>query len=267
MGRQRGGASAQERYTYQTAAVMAKHLPQHFKQVSDLPVLTEQERDSLAQCEAAVETLKWAFWLAGKALHIIRDGRLYRVEHETFDDYVQARWGMQANYAHKLIRTWRIAEALFEQESNSLVPIGTTRGVNQAQVWELVDVAEAWDVDRAAWVYRTVVDVDGVAVTAQVLKGAVKALPSMGEAFDETTAAAAIRAYLAGLDDEPAPADPRAVVAQRVRRAVKALDADTVRQAAADPETRQVLRQLLAVLAEYDQDDGGQDQGTALEVV
>lgn len=256
MGRERRRAGAAvERFGFETAADMAKRLPHHFKQISDLSdVLTERERESLAQCEAAIETLKWAFWAAGKALQIVRDGRLYRVGHTTFDDYVETRWGMGRAYADKLIRTWRIAEALFEQESNGLTPIGATKSVNQAQVWELVDVAETWDADRAAWVYRTVVDVDGVAVTAQILRGAVKALPRTEE-FDEPAAAAAIRQYLAALGAGPAIEDEQRSAAARVRRALKALDPDAVRLAAADPATRQALRQLLAVLDEYDDAD------------
>ncbi|MFI6588334.1 hypothetical protein [Embleya sp. NPDC050493] len=39
-----------------------------------------------------------------------------------FEDYVLTRWNMQRNYANKLIRTWRISEALFEQESNGWFP-------------------------------------------------------------------------------------------------------------------------------------------------
>jgi len=246
MGRQRGGNAVAEQWKFQTSADMARELQVLSSQISDLPQLTDPERESFARCEAAVETLKWAFWAAGKALQIVRDARLYRATHATFEEYVLERWDMQVNYANKLIRTWRIAEALFEQESNGLVPIGTTRGVNQAQIWELVKVADTWAVDQAVWVYRTVLSLDAP-MTAQVLGGAVKALP-LREEFDQHQAESALVEYVAGLDE----AKPEPDAAQRIRRAVRGWDTETVRRAAADPETRARLRELLAVLAEYD---------------
>ncbi|MFF4173624.1 hypothetical protein [Streptomyces sp. NPDC001744] len=207
MGRQRGG-SATERFEFKSAIDMARALPNLFRPISGQPTtLTSDERQSLAQCEAAVDTLKWAFWLAGKALQIIRDSRLYRAEHATFEDYCWTRWGMKANYAGKLIRTWQVAEALFDLASNDSVPIGTPRlsleqakKANQAQVWELVSVRETWDVEQAVFVYATVAASD-VPVTAEVLRGAVDALPE-GEEFDKEAAKAAIQSFLDNWGDE-----------------------------------------------------------------
>ncbi|CAM5735274.1 putative protein OS=Streptomyces fumanus OX=67302 GN=GCM10018772_70470 PE=4 SV=1 [Streptomyces fumanus] len=207
MGRQRGG-SAQERFEFRSAIDMARALPNLFRPISAQPkTLTSDERQSLAQCEAAVDTLKWAFWLAGKALQIIRDSRLYRAEHNSFEDYCWTRWGMKANYAGKLIRTWQVAEALFDLASNDSVPIGTPRlsleqakKANQAQVWELVSVRETWSVEEAVFVYATVAASD-VPVTAEVLRGAVNALPK-GEEFDKEVAKAAIHAFLDNWSDE-----------------------------------------------------------------
>ncbi|MGW1037553.1 hypothetical protein [Streptomyces antibioticus] len=207
MGRQRGG-SATERFEFKSAIDMARALPNLFRPISGQPTtLTSDERQSLAQCEAAVDTLKWAFWLAGKALQIIRDSRLYRAEHATFEDYCWTRWGMKANYAGKLIRTWQVAEALFDLASNDSVPIGTPRlsleqakKANQAQVWELVSVRETWDVEHAVFVYATVAASD-VPVTAEVLRGAVDALPE-GEEFDKEAAKTAIQSFLDNWSDE-----------------------------------------------------------------
>ncbi|MFF8293634.1 hypothetical protein ACF068_31120 [Streptomyces sp. NPDC016309] len=207
MGRQRGG-SAIERFEFKSAIDMAQALPNLFRPISGQPkTLTSDERQSLAQCEAAVDTLKWAFWLAGKALQIIRDSRLYRAEYDTFEDYCWTRWGMKDNYARKLIRTWQVAEALFDLASNDSVPIGTPRlsleqakKANQAQVWELVSVRETWDVKEAVFVYATVA-ASGVPVTAEVLRGAVDALPK-GEEFDREAAKEAIQSFLDSWSDE-----------------------------------------------------------------
>lgn len=192
MGGQRR-SQAVERKRFDTAIDMARALPHLFKPIATSPALIGEEAEALAQCEAAVTTLQWAFWLAGKALQIIRDGRLYRATHATFEDYCLDRWGMRDAYANKLIRTWRIAESLFESQSNGSTPIGVMQRINQAQVWELVGVAETWDTQAAATVYRTVATSD-IEVTAAVLKGVVATLPR-GD-FSEENVTAAILTYL-----------------------------------------------------------------------
>ncbi|MEE1812669.1 hypothetical protein [Streptomyces sp. BE133] len=239
MGGQRRG-KAVERKKFTTAVDMAKELPHLFKPISDSPTLIGEEQDSLAQCEAAVETLKGAFWAAGKALQIIRDARLYRETHKTFDDYCDERWSMNRQYADKLIRAWPIAEALYKkQDPANLTPIGVKK-LNQAQVWELVPVAESWDVDTATFVYDTVVEIDGQAVTAAVLKGAVKSLPK-GDEFDREVAAERILEYVSSLSQPPvekvpAPAPP--IEDQIAVRADRAVQADWVRRLAAQDRRR-----------------------------
>lgn len=196
MGGQRPG-KAVERKKFETAIDMAQALPHLFKPISTSLALTGEEQDSFAQCEAAVETLKGAFWAAGKALHIIRDARLYRGTHKTFDAYCTDRWGMERPYADKLIRTWPIAEALFKKQEAGLTPIGVKK-LNQAQVWELVPAADSWDVEAATYVYDTVIEVNGEAVTAEILKGAVSALPKSGE-FDKVAVKDRLVDYFAKL--------------------------------------------------------------------
>ncbi|WP_331723391.1 hypothetical protein [Streptomyces atratus] len=239
MGGQRRG-KAVDRKKFTTAVDMAQDLPHLFKPISDSPTLIGEEQDSLAQCEAAVETLKGAFWAAGKALQIIRDARLYRETHKTFDDYCDERWSMNRQYADKLIRAWPIAEALYKkQDAANLTPIGVKK-LNQAQVWELVPVADSWDVDTATFVYDTVVEIDGQAVTAAVLKGAVKALPK-GDEFDREVAAERILEYVSSLsrppvEKVPAPAHP--IEDQIAVRADRAVQADWVRRLAAQDRRR-----------------------------
>lgn len=54
--------------------------------------LTALESKSLKQHEAIIEHGKTAFVEVGLALKAIRDGRLYRAEYDTFDDYCLGRW-------------------------------------------------------------------------------------------------------------------------------------------------------------------------------
>jgi hypothetical protein len=154
--------------------------------------LDDRERSDLATCEAAIDTLRIAFWAAGKALQVIRDARLYRGTHSTFDDYVEERWGIQRSYAHKLIRAWPLAERI-----DPIAP----RTINEGQVRELLPVAVRHGDDAAVTVYETIATTEGVKVTASLIKGAVAVLPS--DQFDRREAIERIRAYLAGQYSAP----------------------------------------------------------------
>jgi hypothetical protein len=173
---------------------LAQALPQPALPIATTPVLILAEEEMLAKCEAAVDSLALAFWLAGKALHVIRDGRLYRGTHGTFEEYTLDRWKMGKAQANKLIRTWRIAEAVFEK-SNTLAPIGAKarKELNQAMAWELVPVAEKHGVAAAGQVFTTVVEVDGEP-TAATIKRVVKVLPS--DSFEPKAVKAAIEGEL-----------------------------------------------------------------------
>lgn len=65
--------------------------------------LSEVERQELAAHEEVVERGLGAFVQVGIALMAIRDGRLYRETHATFDEYVKERWKMSRQRAYQLI--------------------------------------------------------------------------------------------------------------------------------------------------------------------
>ena len=96
-------------------------------------------------CEAAVDNLRRAFWLAGKALNVIRDARLYRDSDATFEAYVERRWDISRAQAYRLIDAWPLAE--------HLSPMGD---INERQTRELLPVATRHGQDAAVTVYRAV---------------------------------------------------------------------------------------------------------------
>ena len=57
----------------------------------------------LAECEQVIERGLGTFVEVGEALLEIRDSRLYRESHRTFEDYCRERWGMSRVRAHQLI--------------------------------------------------------------------------------------------------------------------------------------------------------------------
>ncbi|MEV0295933.1 hypothetical protein [Nocardia sp. NPDC050710] len=147
--------------------------------------LSDREQSQLDACESSIDGLRIAFWAAGRALQIVRDGRLYRDAHATFDDYVEQRWDMQRSYAHKLIRAWPLAARLH--------PVAP--GINEGQVRELLAVAAEHGEDAAVAVYTTLADEPDVKITAGKLREAVAVLP---ERFDEREVKRRLQAWLRG---------------------------------------------------------------------
>lgn len=82
------------------------------------------------------------FWKVGKALADIRDGRLYRESHGTFEDYCRERWDITDNYARRLIGSAEVRANL------ETVPIGTVPE-NEAQSRPLASLPP--ELQRAAW--------------------------------------------------------------------------------------------------------------------
>lgn len=232
--------------------VAALALPAPRETHNDSPSLFDAERRDLAACEAAIDGLRIAFWGAGKALQVIRDGRLYRETHATFEDYTEQRWQMRRAQADKLIRGWPLAERLNRPT------------LNQAQVLELLPLAALHGDDAAESVYETVAqaaaEVDGVRVTAAVIKGAVSVLPD-GQ-FDIGEAARQVRAYVARLaaGEEPDPEDSglppeerEAAVAGKTRNAVGTAFRKSVKDLLAVPGKTpgEARKEVIAVMRDY----------------
>ncbi len=212
--------------------------------------LSPRERGDLATCEAALDNLRVAFWAAGKALQVIRDARLYRATHATFEDYVEERWDMSRPQAYRLVDAWPLAERLS--------PMGDK--LNERQIRELLPLAGRHGQDAAVLVYRTVTETDGVPVTAAIIHGAVSILPA--DHFDAAEAAEQIRAYLTGNSpgQQPQPAaNPvetfTAEAAKLLRVLHRVADRGVLKAAVhQDPgAVRQVIADMRALLDEIEQ--------------
>ncbi|GII59407.1 hypothetical protein Pth03_77960 [Planotetraspora thailandica] len=161
-------------------------VPRPYEPVSDGDLLGAQERRDLTTCEAALEHLRLAFWVAGRALQVIRDARLYREAHATFEDYCLDRWSMSRPQAYRLISEWSLAERLL-----AVSPMGDK--VSERHVRELLPVATVHGDDAAELVYATVAQADGVRVTAELLRDVVAIVPTQ---WDPAAAVLIIREFL-----------------------------------------------------------------------
>ena len=204
-------------------------VPEPQPPIGDGP-LSPAEESVRAACEAAIDNLRLAFTAAGKALQVIRDGRLYRDTHPTFEAYGLDRWNMSRPQLYRLIEEWSLGERLS--------PINAK--VNERQVRELLPVKARHGEDAAVAVYKAVIEVDDVPVSAAVLKDVVGLVPA--DNFDQADAASQIQAYLTGkrgLGHDPR-ADPSLAfttesgkLVKSLRRLALAADPAAVRQAVA----------------------------------
>jgi len=71
--------------------------------VADKDVLLPYEADELERCESIVQSGIRTFFEVGHALQRIRDLRLYRASHGSFEKYLDDRWDYSRTYGYGLI--------------------------------------------------------------------------------------------------------------------------------------------------------------------
>ena len=79
--------------------------------------LSKAEAKQLSACETVIEKGLQTFFEVGSALLTIRQQKLYRESHGSFEEYCRQRWQMSRSYANRLIGASSVVR--------NLVPIGT----------------------------------------------------------------------------------------------------------------------------------------------
>lgn len=98
--------------------------------VDQSAALSANETTTLAECETIVTNGIRSFVDVGNALRTIRDQRLYRGTHETFDKYVKENWDLGRAHAYRLIEAAVTVETLY--------PIGDVLPANESHVRPLL---------------------------------------------------------------------------------------------------------------------------------
>lgn len=102
--------------------------------------LSALERSRLVDLERVVERGRAVFVEVGLALAEIRDSRLYRDSHGTFEDYCRERWGFSDRYGRYLMDAAAIG---------TIVPVR-----NEAQARELAPLLDQPEILRDTWALR-----------------------------------------------------------------------------------------------------------------
>lgn len=95
----------------------------------------------LAACESVIRAGLANFVEVGNALLEIRDGKLYRETHSTFEAYCKERWSMARNYANKMIAASQVVASLGTTvpkptSERQVRPLAHLPPEEQNRVWE-----------------------------------------------------------------------------------------------------------------------------------
>ena len=184
--------------------------------------LTAMELSELTHAEAAIERGLASFVEVGEALARVRDGRLYRDRHGTFEAYCRDRWGLPRTRAYDIISAAETASAVSE--------ISDTPPANEAQAKALRGLPP----EQAAETMRAASDATGGRVTAAAI--AVVCQDRDDERFAPQSASGGETGPDASASDYPAPAEARAWNAWREGRQLRLIKFVTRPDVASIPE-------------------------------
>ena len=129
-------------------------------------------RDRLTDCERVIASGMRTFVDVGTALAEIRDSRLYRATHETFEAYCQGRWGMTKSRGNQLI----LAAGVIENLATTVAKPATESQARPLTRLEPPQQVEAWKAatDKAATEDRPVTAKDVRAAVTAIRREEVK---------------------------------------------------------------------------------------------
>ena len=228
--------------------VPASQIPDPQEPETDDDTLTSAEEKRLAEYEAVLGEDRDTWWRQGKALAGIVKGDLVRRDYPSLVAYLRDRWeGMPRPVAYRRMEQWSLGERLS--------PIGDSYGVrfNEAQSRDFLAYWKAYGLDAVEAVYRTLVETDGVKVTANVIQGATSVLLAAGGDYNKDTHVGLVREFLAGTLEAQTPSalppapDPGEQV-EKFLATIGRFNIDRFRDA--DPAARKEVAERLRAMAD-----------------
>jgi hypothetical protein len=90
--------------------------------MSQLVLLSADEQQALESHESTIERGLKTFVEVGNALSVIREARLYRASHATFEGYCQERWGFTDRHARRFMESAAIVANLKAGPTGPVLP-------------------------------------------------------------------------------------------------------------------------------------------------
>jgi hypothetical protein len=139
---------------------------QNHTNTQGLTGLSPEESKLLDECEKVITKHFAAFFEVGSALLRIREGKLYRAESSTFEEYCRKRWGMGRFNAYRQMQAAGVMK-------NLLTMVNTPPPESERQVRPLVGMKP----EAAGRVWKTAVQkAGGEKVTGEMVKEAAREL-------------------------------------------------------------------------------------------
>ena len=104
--------------------------------MAEIIKLDAQELVKLTECEEIIEQGLDTTQQVVSALMTIKEQKLYRQDHKTWEAYCSSRWGFGANYASKLINAERVRE---------IVPVANERQARELAQFSDEEKVEIWE--------------------------------------------------------------------------------------------------------------------------
>ena len=128
------------------------------------------ERARLEELESIVEKGLQTFYEVGKALDEIREQKLYRESHKTFDAYCREKWGIAKQTANRFIAAAQVIE--------NLTPMGVKIPANERQVRPLTGLSP--ELQLEIWQEALESSPNGIPTGAAVQRLVEQRFPSLG---------------------------------------------------------------------------------------
>jgi len=179
--------------------------------------LTEKERLSLKRHEETLEKGFKSFWEVGRALVEIRDRKLYKEKHLTFEFYLRDRWNLGKSHAYRYISAAKMLA--------TLSPIGETPKLlpeSESQIRSLCGLKPS-DA-RVAW-NNCIATAGGKPVTATIVEAEVAKLKAHKPAKPKSDATVNDESTVVSFDEEHDVAFMNMDAALQDLKKVKRLDA------------------------------------------
>jgi hypothetical protein len=106
--------------------------------------LSKQQASDLRACEQIINNGMMTFRKVGQALCKIRDDRLYKSSHKSFEAYCNDRWNFGRSYAARLIQAADVPEVLWAVFDSSMQLHLYTQVVSDEEKAEHIAACEAW---------------------------------------------------------------------------------------------------------------------------
>ncbi len=106
--------------------------------------LDPRESIDLSKCEAVIGRHLRSFVEVGKALARIRDGKLYRATHQTFEAYCREKWSLSRPHSYQLITAARVVTEMSSREDISRIPENEKQARALAKIKDPAARADVW---------------------------------------------------------------------------------------------------------------------------